>query len=62
MKGGDSLANAAMLLSVSKADLERALTHRVVAARGDVVEKGHTVEHAEYAKDAFAKVGHQEIF
>jgi len=28
----------------------------VVAAKGEVVEKGHTVEQAQYGRDALAKV------
>jgi len=30
----------------------------VVAAKGEVVEKGHTVEQAKYGRDALAKVRH----
>jgi len=37
-------------------ELERALCSRVVAAKGEVVEKGHTVEQAMYGRDALAKV------
>ena len=37
-------------------ELERALCSRVVAAKGEVVEKGHTVEQAKYGRDALAKV------
>jgi len=37
-------------------ELERALCSRVVAAKGEVVEKGHTVEQAQYGRDALAKV------
>ena len=44
------------LLGVKAEDLEKALTHRVIAAGGNVVEKGLTVSEAVYARDAFAKV------
>jgi len=37
-------------------ELARALCSRVVAAKGEVVEKGHTVEQAQYGRDALAKV------
>ena len=37
-------------------ELEKALCSRVVAAKGEVVEKGHTVEQAKYGRDALAKV------
>lgn len=46
----------AKLFSVSEADLKQVLSERAVAARGDVVMKGHTMELAIYARDAFAKV------
>lgn len=45
------------LLSVSEEDLTKALCYRVIAAGGNVVEKGLTVPQAYYARDAFAKVG-----
>lgn len=50
------LKNIAKLLSVTEQDLEKALCFRVVAAGGDVVDKGHTEKEAVFAKDAFAKV------
>ena len=34
----------------------QALISRVVAARGEVMQKGHTVKQAVDARDAFAKV------
>jgi len=37
-------------------ELGRALCSRVVAAKGEVLEKGHTVEQAKYGRDALAKV------
>lgn len=50
------LSTIATLLSVNSSDAEKALCSRVVAARGDVVEKGHTLEQARYGRDAFSKV------
>lgn len=44
------------LLSVTKQELNKALCQRVIAARGEVMEKNHTVPEAMYGKDAFAKV------
>ena len=44
------------LCAVCPGELERALCSRVVAAKGEVVEKGHTVEQAQYGRDALAKV------
>ena len=49
------------LLGVSREDLEKALCFRVVAARGEVMEKGHTKEDAYYGRDAFAKVWEQTV-
>jgi myosin heavy subunit len=43
-------------LSCDESDLDKALCSRVVAARGEVVEKGHTLEQAQFGRDAFAKV------
>ena len=50
------LKHLAELLSVSEGALEKALCFRVVAAGGDVVDKGHTEKEAVFGKDAFAKV------
>jgi len=44
------------LLHVPEAELKQVLSQRAVAARGDVIMKGHTMELAIYARDAFAKV------
>lgn len=46
----------ASLLSVDKNELSRALCQRVIAARGELMEKAHTVPEALYGRDAFAKV------
>lgn len=51
------LGNIAHLLSVTPDELEKALCSRVIAAGGQVVEKGLTVSEAMYARDAYAKVG-----
>ena len=44
------------LLQVDADDVEKALCSRVVAARGDVVVKGHNISEAMNGRDAFAKV------
>ena len=44
------------LLGVTKEDLEKAMCFRVIAARGEAVEKSHTKQQAYYGRDAFAKV------
>ena len=56
IKDADTLKAVAHLLDVDEKDAERALCSRVVAAKGDVMEKGHTIEQAGYGRDAFAKV------
>mgnify|MGYP006890257625 FL=1 len=50
------MRDLASLLTVTPDDLQKALTHRVIAAGGNVVDKGLTVSEAYYARDAFSKV------
>jgi myosin I len=51
----DILQIIARLLDVDEADAEKTLCARVVAARGEVMQKGHTVREAMHGRDAFAK-------
>ena len=51
-----AIADIAELLSVDPSTLEKTLLHRVIAAGGNVVEKGLNEKDALYARDAFAKV------
>lgn len=53
---GDSLCKVSRLLHVAEVELKRALTERVIAARGEVMQKMHTHSEAEYGRDALAKV------
>ena len=62
MKNPQLVADIASLLSVTVEDITKALTHRVIAAGGNVVDKGLTVPEAYYARDAFAKVIHHSCF
>ena len=41
---------------MEKKDCDKALCYRVVATRGEVIEKGHSKDDAIYGKNAFAKV------
>ena len=41
---------------VDSDDCNKALCYRVVSARNEVIEKGHSKSQACYAKDALAKV------
>lgn len=52
----DLLNTIAELLDVDPAEAEKTLCARVVAARGEVMQKGHTVQEASHGRDAFAKV------
>lgn len=59
----DLLQQISTLLSCDLQETEKALCSRVVAARGEVMEKGHTLEQAQYGRDAFAKVSsRQKLF
>lgn len=57
-----ALQQAARLLDVTDADLREALTQRVIAARGDVMHKAHTVVQAEFGRDALAKAIYDRLF
>lgn len=49
------------MLGVSSRDLSQALTERVIAARGDVVQKTHSRVEADYGRDALAKVNFVQV-
>lgn len=44
------------LLSTKEENVEKALLYRTVATGRDVIEKQHTVQEANYGRDALAKV------
>ncbi|CAG0887880.1 unnamed protein product [Cyprideis torosa] len=54
--------DAAWCLDVTEADLTKALCQRVIAARGEVLEKGHTTNEAAYGRDALAKAIYERLF
>lgn len=56
----DLLQQISHLLSCDLQETEKTLCSRVVAARGEVMEKGHTLEQAQYGRDAFAKVSSRQ--
>lgn len=56
------LSNIATMLSVTPDDLEKALCYRVIAAGGQVVEKGLSTSDALYARDAFCKAIYDRMF
>ena len=54
---GETLVKIGGLLGVDREEVEKSLCGRVVAAKGEVMEKQHSVEEALNGRDAFAKVG-----
>lgn len=56
IKTPKELDAVARLLRVTESDLSAALTARVIAARGEVMQKTHTTNQAETGRDALAKV------
>lgn len=50
------------LLELDQEATRKALCSRVVAARGEVMEKGHTLEQAIFGRDAFAKSIYERMF
>lgn len=57
-----TLSTVASLLCVDPNELNRALCHRVIAANGELMEKGHTTSEATYGRDAFAKALYDRLF
>jgi myosin-1 len=53
---------AAAMLNVTSGELSKALSGRVIAARGEVMQKIHTLPEAEYGRDALAKVNIIHLF
>uniref|UniRef100_A0A1L8E5C9 Putative myosin class ii heavy chain n=1 Tax=Nyssomyia neivai TaxID=330878 RepID=A0A1L8E5C9_9DIPT len=58
----NALRNVSSLLRVTETDLRHALTSRVIAARGDVMVKAHSVTQAEFGRDALAKSIYERLF
>lgn len=52
----NALANTAALFSIGSNELRTALSQRVIAAGGEIMQKTHTLVEAEYGRDALAKV------
>lgn len=52
----DLLSTVATLLNSTKEEIEKSLLYRIVAARGEIMEKGHSLEEAYYGRDALCKV------
>lgn len=58
----NALNSAAQLLSINSNDLSTALSQRVIAAGGEVMQKTHTLIEAEYGRDALAKAVYERLF
>ncbi|XP_002067667.2 unconventional myosin ID [Drosophila willistoni] len=56
------LQSTAKLLQVTESELSQALTKRVIAAGGNVMQKDHNATQAEYGKDALAKAIYDRLF
>lgn len=56
IESNSALNDTANLFSISSKDLSTALSQRVIAAGGEVMQKAHTFIEAEYGRDALAKV------
>ena len=52
----DLLSTVATLLNSTIEEVEKSLLYRIVAARGEVMEKGHSLDDAYYGRDALCKV------
>lgn len=52
------LEQVSRLLEVDTSDLLAALSKRIIAANGEVLQKAHTLSQAEFGRDALAKVLH----
>lgn len=46
-----TLSTAAQLLHVTEEEMQRSLTERVIAARGEIMTKTHDIEQAEFGRD-----------
>ncbi|XP_043792352.1 unconventional myosin ID [Apis laboriosa] len=57
-----ALNDTANLFSISIQELSTALTQRVIAAGGEVMQKTHTSTEAEYGRDALAKAIYERLF
>lgn len=56
IENNSALNDTANLFSISSKDLSTALSQRIIAAGGEVMQKSHTLTEAEYGRDALAKV------
>ncbi|KAK2588539.1 hypothetical protein KPH14_006318 [Odynerus spinipes] len=58
----NALTDTAVLFSIGSNELRTALSQRVIAAGGEVMQKTHTLTEAEYGRDALAKAIYERLF
>ncbi|XP_015183873.1 PREDICTED: myosin-IA [Polistes dominula] len=58
----NALTNTADLFSIGSNELRTALSQRVIAAGGEIMQKTHTLTEAEYGRDALAKAIYERLF
>ncbi|XP_029660963.1 unconventional myosin ID [Formica exsecta] len=62
IENNSALNDTANLFSINSKDLSTALSQRVIAAGGEVMQKTHTLIEAEYGRDALAKAIYERLF
>ncbi|PFX19371.1 unconventional myosin-Id-like isoform X2 [Stylophora pistillata] len=62
IKNDEKLNIIAFLLGTEPRQVEKALCYRVVAARSEVVDKGHHAKDASHGRDALAKAMYDRLF
>ncbi|XP_012226345.1 unconventional myosin ID [Linepithema humile] len=62
IENNSALNDTANLLSISPKELSTALSQRVIAAGGEVMQKTHNLIEAEYGRDALAKAVYERLF
>lgn len=58
----NQLKTLSKLLMVTENEASSALTQRVIAAHGDIMQKKHDKSQAEFGRDAFAKAIYERLF
>lgn len=58
----NALTDTAALFSIGLTELRTALSQRVIAAGGEIMQKTHTLTEAEYGRDALAKAIYERLF
>lgn len=62
IKNKNELKKVAKQLMVTEGEISAALSHRVIAAHGDIMKKTHDQSQAEFGRDAFSKAIYERLF